>query len=635
MRFTRSRAWAGVAVLAAATALPLLNASPAAALGTPAGVAEIRNTNGVALLNGGDSDDTFTLRLPANASCGGDSNNSGYRVQSYIVPGSVQPNTLQFDLGGPIPQGVGANFSQAMYDTDGTPYVNAQTAPQTVANGPGQVINIPNFNYAIWAPGDIAPGVYNIGIACTLGPASATQMKEFWNTKITVTANPGGADPADINWVYGAASEQPTIALTPVQQGIQVAITPGASIPPDTSYTLSATTSTPGAVPGTVTGSAALSQTIPNLTAGATYTVTAVANNGVGPSPAATAAPVTVPNLPGVTGLTFTNDGPGATTGVLSWTAPTGPTPDSYLCSVLPAGPIVNCGAGTTATVTGATVGTAYSFTVTPQHAAAVGVADAASTSGSFESSEILIQELEVERPVGKLVLTQRCGVWGDLPAWPASAVAPEAGLVAATVDTTGTAPFLGPNGTGGQDTANFGEYPYPVDGTEVPNPEYPTYCGIQLGTAKLLTSGPGAGQLFFATGQIKQVTGVDTRDTDEGWDIVGDVSDFVHTVNATKTFSGNQLGWDPEENGVTAPYTDGAGNTYTQIVEAGAIVEPNIGGFASGAKTLGKAITLDDTAPTLTGGLGISKWDARLKLLIPVYIDAGVYRATLSLTVA
>ena len=46
-------------------------------------------------------------------------------------------------------------------------------------------------------------------------------------------------------------------------------------------------------------------------------------------------------------------------------------------------------------------------------------------------------------------------------------------------------------------------------------------------------------------------------------------------------------------------------------------------------------AVTLDDTAPTLTGGLGISKWDARLKLLIPVYIDAGVYRATLSLTVA
>ncbi|MEO7570866.1 MAG: hypothetical protein ABIX10_00360 [Acidimicrobiales bacterium] len=203
MKPISKRVWSGlVAAAIGASIVPLLTAPAANAVGTPQhGGALIRTAGGGAPLNSGNSGTTFTLRLPAGAACGGDSANDGYRVQSYMVPVSVDPGSLTFNLSGPIPAAVGASFRQPLFDTTGTPYTNAQTANATTPPGPGPIVNIPDFNYGtVFVPGNIPAGQYNLGIACTLGAAGPNQMKEFWNVRKTFSA---GGGPAAVDFVAG------------------------------------------------------------------------------------------------------------------------------------------------------------------------------------------------------------------------------------------------------------------------------------------------------------------------------------------------------------------------------------------------------------------------------------------------
>ena len=90
---------------------------------------------------------------------------------------------------------------------------------------------------------------------------------------------------------------------------------------------------------------------------------------------------------------------------------------------------------------------------------------------------------------------------------------------VCGTPDTAGTSPTI----TGGGPDPLFSQYPYPQDpttGDAVAN--YPTNCNINMGPAKLITTGNGAGQFFQASAPLNTVTVVDTRDTDPGWTVNG-----------------------------------------------------------------------------------------------------------------
>lgn len=602
-----------LAVAVAASVAPVLSAPAAHAAGVLQGAASVSPSTG-------SSGTNFTVSLPSGAACGQDSSNGGYRVQSYMVPASVDPTTLTFDVGGPTPQGVGASFRQPLYDTSGSPFVNAQTADASTAGGPGPIINIPTFNLQLFSPGDIPPGAYNLGIACTLGPASATQMKEFWNTTLTFSTN-GGDGFANVNYSVGAVPSAPTLSsLTPGDASLEAAFTPGASTPAATSYTVSATPSAGGA---TFTASGAESPiTVTGLVNGTQYDVTVHATNSVGnsvesnilqgtPNPAARPA---VQNLQATPSTGSVN---------VTWDAPTGPAPTGYLLEVSPAdaGPF-SLGAGTTSqNVTGLTAGTAYTFTVTPQHPAPyVGTAD--SVQATPFSSQVLLQELEVTRPVGALVLTQVCGAYGALDAEAASPGF--AALPALTADSSGAAAPV-TSWPGSTQDPNYGEYPYPVDENEVPNATYPTHCGVNLGKGKFVTSGSGGGQFFAAHGRLNQLTVVDTRDTDDGWTVNGTVTDFTTTGDS---FSGNHLGWTPKKTTDTGPFDhdlDPGTAPYDQNASAGAAVAARtLSGLGSG-RTLGSAAA--------GSGLGIAVFDGRLKLLIPVTARNGVYTATLSFT--
>jgi hypothetical protein len=251
--------------------------------------------------------------------------------------------------------------------------------------------------------------------------------------------------------------------------------------------------------------------------------------------------------------------------------------------------------------------------------------------------SSIVIQDISSTRPVGALVLTQVCNSNGAIPADPTpslgfpSGVPAVSALNASSVGNPATsiaanAPLIA---RGGAADSNFPEYPYPVNDTtfEV-EATYPTYCGVNLGRARFVTRGAGAGQFFAASGVINQITIVDTRDDDAGWTVSGQMGDFSAN-GGTDTFSGSQLGWAPQKTEDTGSFTDSLGASYDQVATAGPVVAPN----TAAATGLSAGSVLMQAAPN--AGLGVAIADARLKLLIPVTADAGLYEGTLTFSAA
>jgi len=356
-------------------------------------------------------------------------------------------------------------------------------------------------------------------------------------------------------------------------------------------------------------------------------TGTSPASNVIAPGPSTT--PAAAPH-PAVQNLTAT---PGVGKVDLAWNPPADAAttpPTGYTVTNSPAGGTTTV-TGTTASVTGLTAGTPYTFTVTATYATAPGGTPATTSPVTPTASQVIMQTLTVTRPAGALVFTQVCGRNGAIAADTTATVGFPSGslpAVAATAAGAGTAPDFGVGGD-----PKFSEYPYPVNPDGTPAPNYPTNCGVALGNAKFVATGSGSGQFFAASGVLNQVTVADTRDTDIGWTANGNMGSF--TAGPGKTFSGSQLGWTPVRTSDTAAFTDSDGITYDQVTNPGAVVlpnTPNATGMSSG-RALGTAAALAGTSPNLTGGLGIASFDARLKLLIPVTKKSGIYTGVLTIS--
>ncbi len=202
----------GVAACAVASGAIFAVSTPAAyATHKTAGPVDVVNPMGGAPLTSGGSSTDFRFKLPSGSACSGDSANAGYRIQSYLVPQSVDLDTLKFDSSGPVP--VEGEFRAPMFDVDGNPFVSQLTASAVPAGGPGVIIQpLSAFNFAVYdtVQFPVTPGVYNVGIACTLGPPSgAMQLDKYWNTVFTITADPSDPGPAKIRFVLGAPVADP------------------------------------------------------------------------------------------------------------------------------------------------------------------------------------------------------------------------------------------------------------------------------------------------------------------------------------------------------------------------------------------------------------------------------------------
>ncbi len=153
-------------------------------------------------LASGSSTTPFKLQLPGGSACSGDSANSGYRVQSYVVPVGTDPAGLTFNSSsGPQPNGTDP-FIQPVFFATGSPYLDQLTDLQTEPGGPGGVaVPLDPFDFKVFLDEGIAipSGTYNIGIACSnpTPPAPAT-VDRYWNAVIEITAD--GAVPNGISW---------------------------------------------------------------------------------------------------------------------------------------------------------------------------------------------------------------------------------------------------------------------------------------------------------------------------------------------------------------------------------------------------------------------------------------------------
>lgn len=572
----------------------------------------------------GNNGTTFALNVvaPSNA-CQGDTATGGYRFHQYIAAASVDPATLTFSAGAFSAPGGG--FVQPLYSTTGSPQTNKATAINT-----GQLVGLSTLNFNTnTLPGN---GAYNIGFVCTLAGATT----RHWVTPITVS---GFVAPSTFNWAFGAVPAAPTGLVldgTSPTGGILAGqfVPSAAATPAVTGYTA---TLSPGGTTVSIPAAGPYTFSFAGLTNGTAYTVDVVATNSVGNSTAVSAsATVNVDGIPAPVVSAPSSASP-VTITITPAATPPGATLASHTVTIPGiAGSPFTLPAGTnTLSVTTGTPGNSYPFTVQANYNAPF-VGDVFSGTFSVLSAQVVVQDLTVVRPQGALVLTQRCGVYGSAAAYTDTTFGTLPALAATTdADTLGaipggTAPTLG---LGGAADPLFAQYPYPVDSAGIPNPNYPTDCAIDLGTGQLITSGPRAGQYFKATGRIAQITVINTRDADSGWTLNGRMSDFTSTTDATDTFSGNLLGWDPEVTWDSTANLDG----YDMTVTAGGVRQPQASASTTG---LGAAFNSTNTAlasslaqATTGASLGQAVMDARLRLLIPVTADAGTYTGTLTFT--
>lgn len=209
------------ALMVGVSALTYLDGGDAAfAAATNAGTFQLVGTadsasSGEVLTTGGSAT-AFAIDLPDGAACTGDTTNDSYRVQTYMVPGSTDPATITFSSTGLTSPGQGANLRQPLYDTNRTKVINRNTAPKDAPGQGGLIVGLPGFDYTVYQSGKttaVPPGTYNIGVACTLGPAGPDQLDKFWNLQITIAADEND-QPSGFTWTVVAQDTGTTTTTT-------------------------------------------------------------------------------------------------------------------------------------------------------------------------------------------------------------------------------------------------------------------------------------------------------------------------------------------------------------------------------------------------------------------------------------
>jgi hypothetical protein len=257
-----------------------------AAPGSSAGSATILDPSSNQPLNSGGSQVVWTIGLPPQAKCTKDTATNAYHVFSYIVPSAVNPNSLSFTSTGPADPTANA-LDYPLVDAFGSPYIAANTAPQT-----GQVIQIPQFNWAGFSidgrngKATLPAGAYNVGIACATGGGVEDV---FWNVAITFAAS--STDPAGETWTAANPGGGGGGTTTTTTTGGSTTTTTGGSTTTTTSGGTTTTTSggTTTTTSGGTTSTSAVwtsTSTTPSTTSPSTVPVSPSSSDVTTSSPA-------------------------------------------------------------------------------------------------------------------------------------------------------------------------------------------------------------------------------------------------------------------------------------------------------------------------------------------------------------
>jgi hypothetical protein len=206
------RVAAGLALVG--VAFPLCSVPASAS--TLNGIATITDASLTPLTSGGSAT-PFSVALPANAACTGDTATGGYHVYSYLVPLGTTISAITFTTHPST--GLGLVNNTGLY------YGPINTAITT-----GQIISIPtNFE---WGPllNDGATlasllysggtsGAWDAGLACA---NSSGTLTDYWNTQVTFTAST--SDSNGFVWTTGPSSSTPEVSRSLVLLGPGVII---------------------------------------------------------------------------------------------------------------------------------------------------------------------------------------------------------------------------------------------------------------------------------------------------------------------------------------------------------------------------------------------------------------------------
>lgn len=192
-----------VALLASSSAVVTFAATALASVDAPvdAGDVVVVAANQEKEVFDGDSNSHFSLRLPAGASCPGDSANDDWRVQSFVVPATLDPGALTY--GALRPRGENLH---ALYGADTRPFIQVLTGQNSGPGESGLIVGVPPLSFAVFPAGMLPAGRYRIGIACTWFEKTAS----YWDTELILSAAPD-VEPGQFRWrVADAPATAPT-----------------------------------------------------------------------------------------------------------------------------------------------------------------------------------------------------------------------------------------------------------------------------------------------------------------------------------------------------------------------------------------------------------------------------------------
>jgi hypothetical protein len=268
------------------------------------------------------------------------------------------------------------SFSTPVTVTAGTTYVAAYLAPKGHYSSTMSAFGSPFTTPPLQAIGNGASqnGVYSYS-ATTTFPTNSYQATNYW---------------VDVMFAPATAPGQVTGVTATAQNGAAGVSWTAPSGSPVTSYTVTPYTGGAAQTPTTVTGApAATNVTVNGLTPGTSYTFVVAASNSAGNGPASAASNAVTPtgSVVAPSAPTGVSASPATSEALVSWTAPSNNggsaissyTITPYIGSTAQTPVQVNGGSATSATVTGLTNGTAYTFTVAAANSAGAGIASAVS----------------------------------------------------------------------------------------------------------------------------------------------------------------------------------------------------------------------------------------------------------------